>query len=297
MPVNGYFNNYPGDQRKNTEMNFVEDLLVECIQMMGHNVYYIPRESFDEGDMIFGEYKNSKFGKAYTIEAYLNDVGGFGGQGDFFSKFGLQIQDNSNVVLSKRSFRKIIPSDLRSRPQEGDLVYVPVFQRLLEIKFIEEENLNFTLGNKNPYVYELKCEQFRYSQEQIDTGVPVVDEIEAENAYTIRLYTDQVPGNFNDFINSEVIYQSPDGTFANNTATAKLKDWYKANNTMFLYNIKGNFSTNNMIYGASSNACVMIDSVNNKEDFIERDLYDNQTFSEEANSILDLSETNPFGTP
>ena len=92
MALNRYFNNFPQQNRLNNEHRLMEDVIVESIEIMGHGVYYIPRDSYDSGDMIFGEYKNSKFTKAYNMEAYLANVEGFEGDGDFFSKFGLEIR-------------------------------------------------------------------------------------------------------------------------------------------------------------------------------------------------------------
>ena len=139
MPVSGYFNNFPGQNRLLNEHRLMEDVIVESIQIMGHNVYYIPRESFDDMDIILGESTKVRFNRAYLIEAYIANVEGFEGDGDFFSKFGLEIRDNSNFVISRRSFEKIVPSTLRTRPQEGDLVWVPVMHRMFEVKFIEKK--------------------------------------------------------------------------------------------------------------------------------------------------------------
>ena len=86
MAVNGYFNNFPGQSRINNEHMLMEDVIVESIQVMGHNVYYIPREALDNVDMIFGESTKVKFKHAYLIEAYLANVEGFEGDNDFFSK-------------------------------------------------------------------------------------------------------------------------------------------------------------------------------------------------------------------
>ena len=134
----------------------MEDVIVESIEIMGHGVYYIPRESFDQGDMIFGEYSKSFFKKAYMIEAYLANVEGFEGDGDFFSKFGLEIRDSSNFIISRRSFTRNLPTTMRHRPQEGDLIYVPVMHRIFEIKFIEKKLMFYSLGNREPYIYEMQ---------------------------------------------------------------------------------------------------------------------------------------------
>jgi hypothetical protein len=273
----------------------MEDVIVESIEIMGHSVYYIPRESFDEGDMIFGEYAKSKFEKAYSIEAYLANVEGFEGDGDFFSKFGLEIRDTSNFVISRRSFARGLPTVLRVRPQEGDLIYVPLMHRMFEIKFIEKKLMFYSLGNREPYIYEMRCELFRFSEDAIDTGVKEIDQIEEENSYTLRLnLATSGVGNFKD---GEIVYQSTDGTWANNTAYAELGEWYKANGTMFIYGITGNF-TANAVYGNTSLAQFTVNSVSDeKNDYVKFDIFDNKDFDTGADLILDLSETNPFGTP
>lgn len=296
MAINRYFNNFPGKNRFNNEHHLMEDVIVESIEIMGHQVYYIPRESFDEGDMIFGEYAKSKFEKAYSIEAYLANVEGFEGDGDFFSKFGLEIRDTSNFIISRRSFARGLPTTLRIRPQEGDLVYVPLMHRMFEIKFIEKKLMFYSLGNREPYIYEMRCELFRFSEDAIDTGVKEIDQIEEENGYTLRLnLATSGVGNFKD---GEIVYQSTDGTWNNRTAYAELGEWYKANGTMFIYGITGNFTANTALYGNTSLAQITVNTISDeKNDYVKFDIFDNKDFDTGADLILDLSETNPFGNP
>ncbi|NDB59588.1 hypothetical protein EB001_14245 [bacterium] len=298
MAINRYFNNFPGQNRFNNEHHLMEDVIVESIEIMGHQVYYIPRDSHDDGDKIFGEYSKSKFEKAYSIEAYLANVEGFEGDGDFFSKFGLEIRDTSNFVISRRGFVKGLPSSLRVRPQEGDLIYVPLMHRLFEIKFIEKKLMFYSLGNREPYIYEMRCELFRFSQEDIDTGIEEIDEIEQENAYTQKLNLGLT--GFNNFFDNEVVYQSPDGTWANNSANGEIRDWYKANGTMFVVGITGQFTSSgaNTLYGNTSHAQFTVLSVDDeRNDYVKFDIFDNKDFDTGADLVLDLSETNPFGTP
>ena len=63
---------------------------------------------------------------------------------------------------------------LSSRPKEGDLIYLPLGDRLYEIKYVAHEKPFYQL-QKN-YVYELRCELFRYEDEVIDTGVMEIDD-------------------------------------------------------------------------------------------------------------------------
>lgn len=272
----------------------MEDVIVESIQIMGHNCYYIPRESIDDMDYIFGESTKVKFNKAYQIEAYIANVEGFEGDGDFFSKFGLEIRDTSNFIISRRSFARFVPTTIRERPQEGDLVYVPLMHRMFEIKFIEKKLMFFSLGNRNPFVYEMRCEDFRYSQEEIDTGVEEIDDVEKDNSYTIRLDLQTTGQGIYDI--DELVYQSNDGTYANSYARGIIKDWFASNGTMFVYNIEGQFNSAN-VYGNTSQAIYRATGFDDRTDFVEQDLYDNETFNDDTTLILDLSELNPFGTP
>jgi len=272
----------------------MEDVIVESIQIMGHNCYYIPRESLDNMDMIFGEYPKVKFNRAYMIEAYIANVEGFEGDGDFFSKFGLEIRDSSNFIISRRSFAKNLPSALRERPQEGDLVWVPLMHRMFEIKFIEKKLMFFSLGNRHPFIYEMRCEDFRFSQEQFDTGVEEIDMVEEENAYTIKIGLSTIGiGLYED---GETVYQSPDGTWANSTSHGIVKEWYAANGTMFIYNIEGQFANGSNVYGNTTHAIYRIDGVIDTTTNFTHDLTNNEEFANNSVLILDLSEINPFGS-
>jgi hypothetical protein len=274
----------------------IEDMINECIEISGHNCYYIPRESFDAGDMILGEYSKSQFRKAYIIETYIASVEKFEGQGDFFSKFGLEIRDSSNFVLGRRAFNHYIPSGVRSRPQEGDLLYVPVMRSLFEVKFVEEEIGHFSLGKRNPYVYELKCEKFRYSQETIDTGVTEVDEVQADNGYTIKLNLNT--NGTGVFESGDIAYQSSNSSYYGMTAQGTVKEWYKADGTLYLYNIIGSFSTGSTIRNKDvANTSYTLLSSDTMSDFVFYDVYDNSNVDTGADLILDLSELNPFGSP
>lgn len=296
MAVNRYFNSYPSQERINNEHLLMEDLIVESIQIMGHNVYYIPRESFDEGDMVFGEYKNSAFKKAYLIEAYLLNVGGHEGQQDFFSKFGLEIRDNDNFMISRRAFRNCMPGTIRQRPQEGDLVYVPILHKMFEVKFVEHEVMFHQIGKKLPYVYELKCEAFRASQEQIATGVEEVDQVGSDNLYTINISL--VPNTSNlDFFMGETVFQSSNNNINTAYAQGTVKQWFASNNTLQLYNIVGQFTDNHTIIGNTSQATYTTNISGTIYDVSDYNMFDNKQLNTDTGEILDLSEFNPFGTP
>lgn len=297
MAVNKYFNNFPSQERMTGESLLMESIIDESIQIMGHNIYYIPRESVDNADLIFGEATKIRFEHAYLIEAYIANVEGFEGDNDFFSKFGLEIRDTTNLVVSRRGFSRVMPTTLRRRPQEGDILWVPLMRRMFEIKFIEEELAFFSLGKRNPYIYEMRCEQFRYSQEDFDTGVDDIDEIETDAAFTVRYDMEPYIDNFADYEPGEIVFQGTNQNINTAYATAEVTAWYKANNSLFLRQVSGSFNTNTAIIGATSTARYKLIDLNEHEDQNMYDLRDNEEFFEATTLILDLSELNPFGTP
>lgn len=276
----------------------MEDVIVESIQIMGHNVWYVPRESFDEGDMILGEYSKTAFNKAYMIEAYLSNVMEHGGQGDFFSKFGLEIRDNDSFIISLRSFKRIIPSTIRERPQEGDLVYVPVLHKMYEITFIEQELMFHSIGKRLPFVYELKCEAFRGSQEPINTGVEEVDQVGIDSNYTMKIQLGiPVDNIYLDYSVGEKLYQSYDGTYANSYSSGVLTMWNSANAEVQIYNIIGEFQTSEPLIGQISQAQYYVTGIDGVTNYAKYDMKDNESLFTGADPILDFTETNPFGNP
>lgn len=260
---------------------------------MGHDVKYLPREVFDAEDNIFGESPRSKFSRAYTIEMYLANVEGFEGDGDFFSKFGIEIRDNSNFIVARRSFEKYVPVAIASRPREGDLIYVPVLNKIFEIKFVEEELLFFSIGKRDPYVYELRCEAFRYSQENITTGDGEIDDLDKQIAYTVEI---QMGAGSGSYIIGETVYQG--ANLASATATAVIKEWNPTAKTLYVINIKGSFSDTSNVIGASSGASydptVEIDLIN---DAVYNDQFDNREMQDGADDIIITTESNPLGNP
>jgi hypothetical protein len=223
---------------------------------------------------------------------YLANVEGYEGDGDFFSKFGVEIRDTSNFICSRRSFERYIPSSIAQRPREGDLVFVPGLQKLFEIKFVEEELMFFSLGNRKPYIYEMRCELFRYSQESINTGVDEIDHVEHTLGYAIQIDVTTGSGNY---YQDERVYQG--ANLAYSTASADVRDWDPVLKQLQLINIIGEFATNTAIKGATSNANYNISITDTLGDYLDYDTYDNKIIQTEADAITTFNEHNPFGEP
>ena len=99
MPTNPYFNNY----NHSREQDLIEDLTIESIKMYGHNMKYIPRTVVKE-DFMFGEDILSTFGEAIDIEMYIKNVEGFEGEGEFLSRFNLEIRDAITFTVARKRF-------------------------------------------------------------------------------------------------------------------------------------------------------------------------------------------------
>jgi hypothetical protein len=293
MATNHYFTNY--DAQYN-EQRLVEDLIVESIKIMGTDTYYLPNTNSVARDLIYGEDPLKTFTAAFPIEIYPTNVMEFGGQREFFGKFGLEIKNEMTVVLSRRTFNQRVANPNISRPQEGDLIYVPILNgtgELYEIKFVNQNKDMDTLGRKMPYFWELELEKFKYSQETIATGIPDIDIIQQVEAYAQRFVLTSVTGSFS---SSEIVYQSSDSTLANASVTAVVVSYDAPNSLLEINQITGDMTLGQIIYGNTSNAHATLYST---DEYIEAEShadYDNKVLTVEANTYIDFSETNPFGS-
>ena len=292
MSTNLYFNNFP--KNITSEQLLVEDLVIEAMKIHGMDVYYMPRTSRDRVDYLYGEDPLKTYTTAYPIEMYLEDVTGMEGEGDFVSKFGLEIRDETTFLLSRRRFASTVP---QIRPNEGDLVYVPLVQNLFEITFVEHENaqaMYYTLGRGrggNVYVYALKLKQFVFSNEIIETGVVEIDEQVREEYPRTRLTLSS--GGVRQFTTDEIVYQGTN--LANATVTGLVYD-FTPNTTIDVYRTIGTFNTG-LLKGNTSNAqwtiSVVSDTATMNNAF--EDIVDNARIESESDAIIDWTETNPFG--
>ena len=294
MATSVYFNNY----NSIAEQRVVEDLIVESIKIMGFDAYYLPIFNSEDRDILYGEDPVKKFKQAFPVEFYLSSSLEYTGEKEFFSKFGLEIKNSANVIISKRSFSQRVPQAEFTRPREGDLIYVPFLNgtgELYEIRFVDQTKDFFTLGRRIPYFYELQLEKFKYSQEIIDTGVTDIDDAVTQSAYTLELNLDGRQ-NANNFTQKEIVYQAPDYTHANATVVAIVQKWDATSNTLSVTNIAGEFIDGQVIVGASSNARFIVHTFDTLLDSTRNETYDNLYIETQGNSILDLSEHNPFGS-
>jgi hypothetical protein len=292
MPRNVHFS-----QGTTAEKRLYEDVVIEALKIYGHDVYYIPR-SIVNTDFIFNEDELSKFGEAFQIEMYLENVDGFEGDGDLLTKFGVEIRDSVNLVVSNRRWEQLVsrfqnPTEIR--PQEGDLIYFPLVNGLFEINYVEDETPFYQL--QNIPTFKLTCQQFEYSNEELDTGIDEIDIFETRYAIRTRVNLGSGSG---EFVIGEDVTQT-NGTLTITGEVATVGDTYidvvnqrasDSSNTGF---VPTTGSWGNITGASGDYAIATIDSFDTIDD---NDPYaDNPDFEVEGNSFIDFSTTNPFGMP
>jgi hypothetical protein len=202
-----------------SEQGLYDDLIVEQIKLYGYDIYYLPRVAV-RLDTLLGEDILSRYPHAIPIEAYIDNVEGFQGEGDLFSKFGMIIRDRITFTIARTRWEEVanthvqtetgynltledadtaragaLPSllseqdaawTLGERPHEDDLVFFPLVNKIFEIKFVEHEQLFYQFGRRS--IYKLQCELYEASSERIDTGIPAIDAIEDRTTLDILGY-------------------------------------------------------------------------------------------------------------
>lgn len=300
MPTNFYFNNFPKNQITQEQL-LVEDLVIEALQIYGMDVYYLPRtvRANNEVDYIYGEDTLKEYLTAHPIEVYLENVTGMDGEGDFISKFGLEIRDEVTVLVSRRRFKYATSTSNLIRPNEGDLIYMPLLKNFFEITFVEHENdqaMFYTLGRGrggNVYVYALKLKQFVFSNEIVETGFSEIDEQIRDNYSRTKITLSTGSGYYT---NGEIVYQGASLAAANAQAIVQSSDVVNASKYLNVIRVQGTFTSANVI-GANSGAVWLANVVSDTAtmDNAFEDIVDNNRIETEADGILDWTETNPFG--
>jgi len=297
MPKNTYFT-----QGSVSEQNFYEELVIEAMGIYGTDVYYMPRHIVSI-DTATNEVIESRFDESHLIEMYLESTEGFEGDGTLLSKFGLEIRDQVNLVVARRTFLNTMQESQedRIRPTEGDLIYLPMSKSLFEIKFVEHEQPFYQL--KNLPVFKLQCEMYEYSGEDIDTGIGQVDSVQSIHAESTSLEVELQTGSF--LLGEDLTFTFSDGT----TADGELLSWF-TDVSPYVFNVGTltyttatgdipKLGKDVTFVGKTSGATGKIvedeDLTSNKYD---NDKFDDASDFEALNdNYLDFSEFNPFGEP
>ena len=312
-----------------TERSLYQNLLKEAIQIYGHDVYYVNRTTVAV-DNILGEDALSKFTRQHPIEMYVEDAEGFGGDKEIITQFGLENRNEITFVVSKERFQEMdsqitledgtdttggsilleagsisqssnssilttlegdnfyILQDTATtdadRPLEGDLVYHPILAKMFEINFVDHDEPFYQLDN-NP-VYKLRCKQFEYASEDISTGISTIDAIETDLSTDTREYqfTLEQATDVGQAFTIDNINYTLDVTNVTLDSTTISADPASFGESILLEN-----STD-----SGDNSYLLT------EDYILGDYStdktaQNELFDQLDDTVLDFSETNPFG--
>ena len=282
MATNSFFT-----QGTTGEQDLVGSLVTEQIKMFGKDVYYIPRTLVDR-DSVFEEDSLSAFNGAYLIEAYIEDATGFRGDGDMFSNFGVRISDQVTFIISRERFTAAVDDNaqliVEGRPNEGDLIHLPMANKTFEIQFVEHEVPFYQLGKV--HVWGLRCELFEYSDEDFNTGVAEIDAVEVNfaNAVTVNV----ADGGTGDFVAGEIV------TGGSSNVTSEVKTWNSATRQLVVYNRSGMYAIPETLTGNTSGAAwtsATYNTLNNMNSETDQ----NFTLETQADAIIDFTEGNPFG--
>jgi len=169
MATNFFFNNFSSSG----EQTLIENLVIESIKIHGVDNYYIPRKIINR-DNAFREQEFSEYGEAIQIEMYIRNVDGFEGDGEFLSKFGVEVRDQITFSVALRVFENEVGSVLRrDRPSESDLIFFPFTKALYTIKYVNKKPIFYQMGALQ--MYDVVCELFEYSNEIFNTGIDIID--------------------------------------------------------------------------------------------------------------------------
>ena len=186
MATNLYFS-----QKVRSEQNLYEDIVIEALKTYGQDVFYLPRDLVNE-DQILGDDPVSSFNSSYMLEMYIENTEGFDGEGDLFTRFGVEIRDEATFIVSRRRWSDTVArydNEITvERPAEGDLIYLPMSNKFFQISHVEHEQPFYQLSNLP--VFKLRCQLFEYTGEDMDTGIDVLDNLEAKYAYKYVLTLD-----------------------------------------------------------------------------------------------------------
>jgi hypothetical protein len=279
-------------QTVQSEQDLYENIIIESMQIYGQEVQYIPRTLVNE-DRIFGEDVVSRFDRAYQIEMYLENLDGFDGDQELFTKFGVEIRDRATLHVSRRRWNREVGQHVDyDRPQEGDLIYLTLSNQIFEIMRVIDDRPFYQMSDLP--TYRMEVELFEFSDEDFDTSVEIVDDVEVLGAATILNLS---PGAGVDFQIGETIRQVYS---SGKIVEAEIVDWNADSDKLSVTHIStpdGLFRefTTGTILGLSSNITRTVASVG--DNLLQQDNAQNDDFENFADDILDFSEGNPFGEP
>lgn len=292
--LNPYFS-----QSVRSEQNLYENIIIESLKIYGQDVYYLPRTIVNE-NTIFGDDVPSSFNSSYKIEMYVENTEGFDGEGDLFTRFGVEIRDEATFVVARKRWNSAVSKYdneiTGERPREGDLIYLPLSRSLFQINHVEHEQPFYQLSNLP--IYKMRCQLFEYNDENLNTDVDAIDAIERDNSFKYILTLNGT---------SSVISIGDTATqtiSSGVTMVGEVASWSDSDQKLHLIHCGAsdgkfhNFLTSTTITlsgdaRVDSDFTVTLVAQDNQISENEQ----NDAFSTFSTDFLDFTEDNPFGDP
>lgn len=300
MARNFYFS-----QAVRSEQNLYEDIIIESLKIYGQDVYYLPRDIVNE-DRILGDDVPSRFNSSYKIEMYIENTEGFDGEGDLFTKFGVEIRDQATFIVARKRWSQTVSrydNEINSvRPREGDVIYLPMSNSMFQIMHVEHEQPFYQLQNLP--TYKLRCELFEYNDENFETGVDTIDDIERDYGYEYLLTLDSAGSGF-------TVGENVNQTLSSGVVmSGEVSRWSDSDLILGLIHVGGDdgnyhsFAADRVVVGTTNltpanltptYSRVLVSSVAEDNQISQNE--QNNDFSSIGVNFLDFTESNPFGDP
>lgn len=272
------------------EQQLIRELSDETIQMFGFDVVYLPATLRRE-DPLYNEDILRQFTRTFPIEAYLENVEGWQGQGNIMSKFGLQLNNQFNIRISRQRFAEIVGQFTgQTRPMEGDMVWMGApFNGMFEIKYVEHQKTPgqfFPLGTLT--YYQLQLELMTYNQETFKTGDEIIDAVQHEVGYAITLMLSA--NGSGTYTIGETVYQG--STLGSSEISGVVAAWSESSRILKITTMKGEFANGVSVIGATSGASYILGespvTINNANEQVD----DNTYLLDYSLEIIDQREVN-----
>jgi len=300
-----------------SEQDLYEDLVTESIKVFGQDVIYIPRTRISEDALLNEEW--SEFTQAFPVEMFLENAEGFEGDGNLLGKFGLEIRDQANFVVTKRRWEQTVGVNINTasigytdnnKPSEGDLIYMTMTERLFEIRYVEPKSPFYQLQNLPTYT--LTAELFEYNDQHFDTGYDEIDVIEWKNAtsysYIVGSTTAYKLGEVRQWTGVNDASSNPinvvgyvagwEGNGLNRVTIISPHQSTNGDGTFMEFSVQS--ATTKKLVGQESLTAsnITTDQSGTVKTHYNADVFaDNDEFEVAGDSVIDFTESNPFGDP
>lgn len=280
MATNPYFR-----KTVRSEQTLIDDLSIEVIKIHGYDMIYLPRTLVRE-DELFGEDRSpSRFSSGVEIEMLVESVDGFEGDGEAFTRFGLEIKDNIILLVSKTRFEQELACHNLTEPREGDLLYFPISNGFFEIDFVERHSPFFQLSKIN--TFKLTCSAFRYTGENFNTGWSKLDGLTSDHRTKLQKLT--LGTGVGSYLEGEIVVQGDGSTIA-----ALVEEWNSSSKILEVSSVTGDFQTTGItVAGLSSGAEYLLGTVEQTNSEVVPG-FNNDNLEFERENLIDFTDTDPF---